>query len=79
MLRPILAGLGLAALIVIAPGHPSLADSRVPYTVEIENATAKVGEPTVGARDRHPAGRDKTDQRLSPPSHRPFRVSKTTA
>ena len=47
MLRPILAGLGLAALIVISPGHPSLADSRVPYTVEIENATAKVGEPTV--------------------------------
>ena len=47
MLRPILAGLGLAALVVIAPGHPSLADSRVPYTVEIENATAKVGEPTV--------------------------------
>ena len=47
MLRPILAALGLAALIVIAPGHPSLANSRVPYTVEIENATAKVGEPTV--------------------------------
>ena len=47
MLRPILAGLGLAALIVIAPGHPSLADSRVPYTVDIENATAKIGEPTV--------------------------------
>jgi hypothetical protein len=40
-----LAGLGLAALIGIA-GGPGLADSRVPFTLEIENATAKVGEPT---------------------------------
>jgi hypothetical protein len=47
MLRPILAALGLAALIGIAPGHPSFADSRVPYKVEIENATAKVGESAV--------------------------------
>jgi hypothetical protein len=47
MLRPTLAALGLAALIGIAPGHPSLADSRVPFTLEIENATAKVGEPAV--------------------------------
>jgi hypothetical protein len=47
MLRPILAALGLAALIGIAPGHPSLADARVPFTLEIENATAKVGEPAV--------------------------------
>jgi hypothetical protein len=46
MLRPTLAALGLA-LIGIAPGHPSLADSRVPFTLEIENATAKVGEPAV--------------------------------
>ena len=45
MLRPMLAGLGLAALIGIA-GGPGLADSRVPFTLEIENATAKVGEPT---------------------------------
>jgi hypothetical protein len=46
MLRPILAALGLAALIGITPSHPSVADSRVPFTLEIENATAKVGEPT---------------------------------
>ena len=46
MLRPILAALGLAALIGIAPRPPSLADFARPYTIEIENATAKVGEPT---------------------------------
>ena len=46
MLRPTLAALGLAALIGIAPGGPSLADSRVPFALEVENATAKVGEPT---------------------------------
>jgi hypothetical protein len=45
MLRLTLAGLGLAALIGIA-GGPSLADSRVPFALDVENATAKVGEPT---------------------------------
>src|SRR5918995_6645685 len=45
MLRPTLAGLGLAALIGIAAG-PGFADSRVPFALEAENATAKVGEPT---------------------------------
>ena len=47
MLRPILAAFGLAALIGIAPGQPSIADLRVPFALEIENATAKVGEPAV--------------------------------
>ena len=46
MLRPTLAAVGLAALIGLAPGGPSLADSRVPLELEVENATAKVGEPT---------------------------------
>jgi hypothetical protein len=46
MLRPTLAALGLAALIGVAPGAPSFADSRVPFALEVENATAKVGEPT---------------------------------
>jgi hypothetical protein len=46
MLRPLLAALGLAALISIAPGGPSIADSRVPFALEVEDATAKVGEPT---------------------------------
>ena len=45
MLRPTLAGLGWAALIGIGSG-PSLADSRVPFALEVENAAAKVGEPT---------------------------------
>ena len=45
MLRPTLAGLGLAALIGIA-GGPGFADSRVPFALEIEDATAKVGQPT---------------------------------
>jgi hypothetical protein len=36
---------GLAALICLA-GGPSFADSRVPFVLEVENATAKVGEPT---------------------------------
>jgi hypothetical protein len=46
MLRPMLAGLGLAALVGIAPSGSSFADSRVPFALEVENATAKVGEPT---------------------------------
>ena len=46
MLRPTLAALGLAALIGTAPGGASFADSRVPFALEVENATAKVGEPT---------------------------------
>jgi hypothetical protein len=47
MLRPLLAALCLAALIPLAPGGTSYADSRVPFALEVENATAKVGEPTV--------------------------------
>jgi hypothetical protein len=43
MLRLILAALGLAALVGSAP---SFADSRVPFALEVENAAAKVGEPT---------------------------------
>jgi hypothetical protein len=46
MLRPSFAAVGLAALVGIAPGGPGIADSRVPYTLEVENATAKVGQPT---------------------------------
>ncbi|HEX6112474.1 MAG TPA: hypothetical protein VFZ10_09210 [Geminicoccaceae bacterium] len=46
MLRPMFAALGLAALIGVAPVGPSFADSRVPFALEVENATAKVGEPT---------------------------------
>ena len=46
MLRPSLAALGLAALVGIAPSGPSFANSRVPFALEVENATAKVGEPT---------------------------------
>lgn len=46
MLRPTFAALGLAALIGVAPVGPSFADSRVPFALEVENATAKVGEPT---------------------------------
>ena len=46
MLRPSLTALGLAALVGIASSGPSVADSRVPFTLEVENATAKVGEPT---------------------------------
>ena len=46
MLRPTLAGVGLAALIGIA-GGPAHADSRVPFALKVENATAKVGEPAV--------------------------------
>ena len=43
MLRSMLA---VAALIGLAAAGPSLADSRVPFALEVENATAKVGEPT---------------------------------
>jgi hypothetical protein len=43
MLRSIFAALGLAALVGIAP---SFADSRVPFALEVENAAAKVGQPT---------------------------------
>ena len=46
MLRSTLAALGVAALIGIVPNGPSLADARVPFALEIENATAKVGQPT---------------------------------
>lgn len=46
MLRPTLAALGMAVLIGVLPKGPSLADERVPFTLEVENATAKVGEPT---------------------------------
>ena len=57
MLRPRFAVLALAALIGIAPASPSFADSRVPFALEVENATAKVGEPTaVRARVAPPAG-----------------------
>jgi hypothetical protein len=47
MLRPTLVAAGLAALIGVAHVCPSFADSRVPFALEVENATAKVGEPTV--------------------------------
>ena len=46
MLRPSLAAALLAALVGIASGGPGIADSRVPYTLEVENATARVGQPT---------------------------------
>jgi hypothetical protein len=38
--------LGVAALIGIAAAGSSFADSRVPFALEVENATAKVGQPT---------------------------------
>jgi hypothetical protein len=57
MFRPTLAALGLAALIGITPNGSSLADSRVPFALEVENAAAKVGEPTaVRARVAPPEG-----------------------
>jgi hypothetical protein len=37
---------GLAALVGIARGGLSSADSRVPFALEVENATARVGQPT---------------------------------
>jgi hypothetical protein len=45
MLRPTLSALGVAALIGVAAGSASLADSRVPFALEVENAAAKVGQP----------------------------------
>jgi hypothetical protein len=45
MLRPTLSALGVAALIGVAAGGASFADSRVPFALEVENATAKVGQP----------------------------------
>ena len=57
MLQRSLAALGLAALVGSAAGGPSLADSRVPFALEVESASAKVGEPTaVRARVAPPAG-----------------------
>jgi hypothetical protein len=57
MLRPSLAALGIAALVGIAPDGSSIADSRVPFALEVENATAKVGEPaTVRATIVPPEG-----------------------
>jgi hypothetical protein len=57
MLRPLLAALSLAALIAIAPGGAGYADSRVPFALEVDNAAAKVGEPTaVRARVAPPEG-----------------------
>ena len=46
MLHPPLVALGLAALVGIASAGPGVADSRVPFTLEVESATAKVGEAT---------------------------------
>jgi hypothetical protein len=46
MLRPSLAAALLAALAGIASSGPGIADTRVPYTLEVENATGKVGQPT---------------------------------
>jgi hypothetical protein len=45
MVRPTLSALGVAALIGVAAGGASFADSRVPFALEVENATAKVGQP----------------------------------
>jgi hypothetical protein len=45
MLRPLLPALGLAALILLALGGTGYADSRVPFALDVENATAKVGQP----------------------------------
>ena len=57
MLQRSLAALGLAALVGSAAGGPSVADSRVPFALEVENASAKVGEPTaVRARVAPPEG-----------------------
>jgi hypothetical protein len=38
--------MGLAAVLGIASIAPTMADSRVPFTLEVDDATAKVGEPT---------------------------------
>jgi hypothetical protein len=61
MLRPSLAALGLAALVDIAPGGPSSPDSRVPFALEVENASARVGQPTaVRATINPPEGMKRT-------------------
>jgi hypothetical protein len=44
MLRPSVAASGLAAALAVAVTASAMADSRVPFTLEVENATAKVGE-----------------------------------
>jgi hypothetical protein len=38
--------MGLAAVLGIASIAPTMADSRVPFTLEVDDASAKVGEPT---------------------------------
>jgi hypothetical protein len=38
--------LGLAALVGAGSSAAALADQRVPYALDVENASAKVGEPT---------------------------------
>jgi hypothetical protein len=45
MSRQAFAAIGLAILLGSAAWAPASADSRVPYMLEVENATAKVGEP----------------------------------
>jgi hypothetical protein len=57
MPRPGFAALGLAILLGSGAFAPASADSRVPYTLDVENATAKVGEPAaVRATVAPPAG-----------------------
>jgi hypothetical protein len=46
VLRSSLAAVRLAALLAIGWGGAAIADSRVPFTLKVENATAKVGEAT---------------------------------
>jgi hypothetical protein len=46
MLRSSVAASGLAVALALASTAPALADSRVPFTLEVENASAKVGQPT---------------------------------
>ena len=70
MLRPSLAALGLAALVGIARGGPSSADSRVPFALEVENATARVGQPTAVRAAIIPPKGHEAHQRLSPPPDR---------
>jgi hypothetical protein len=49
--------LGLAALVGVGSSAAGFADQRVPYALEVENASAKVGEPTaVRATIIPPAG-----------------------
>ena len=70
MLRPTLAALGIAALIGMAPNGASIADSRVPFALEVENAAAKVGEPTAVRATIRSARGHEAHERLSPPRHR---------